>query len=295
MLLKRFAQFILSGRTRAVFTAMIFIVLPFFSWIAAAIVALITLRKGIYEGFLVVLWTALPFVVLFVVQKEWLVFLRVVVFGSLLVWLLAIVLKRYAKWSLVLELGAIFGVVGVAVAHVLIPHIDVWGVNHVVALTKAMNLPLNTGSLKLVAQMMAPYATGMSAMFVLISAVTELIIGRGLLAQLEKGKQFINEWLRIRLSVIAAFLLIVECVAVFIGPAIFKDFLPVVVLPFIFAGMSLVHALLNHLKVPRNILILFYVIVILAVMFFPIVLSLLVIIAVVDSFINFRKRIIIIK
>jgi len=293
MLLKRFTQYVLSSRSRAVFMAMLFMVLPFFSWVSAVIVALVTLRKGIYEGFLIVLWTALPFVVLFVVEKEWVLFVRLVLLGSLLVWLLAIVFRRYAKWSLILELSALFGILGVLIVHILIPNVDTWWVNHVVALTKTIAFPIDETILTQVIQMMAPYATGLSALFILISGVTELIIGRGLVSQFEKGKKFIQEWVNIRLSVIAALILIFNIVMIFKGPVIFKDFLPLTVLPFIFAGISFVHLLLIKWHVSRKQLILFYVIVMVAVIFFPVLLSLLVMISFADSFINFRARMIV--
>lgn len=62
--MKALGGFISASLWRASFVALLFAFLPFLAWVSLLIVALITLRKGPAEGFLVLLWACLPSLVL---------------------------------------------------------------------------------------------------------------------------------------------------------------------------------------------------------------------------------------
>jgi len=59
-MLKGIAEFTMSGRRQAVTVAILFALVPLLHLLAGAVVALVTLRKGWQEGFLVLLWALLP-------------------------------------------------------------------------------------------------------------------------------------------------------------------------------------------------------------------------------------------
>lgn len=59
-MLRGIAQFAMSGRRQAVTVAILFALVPLLHVLSGAVVALVTLRKGWQEGFLVMLWALLP-------------------------------------------------------------------------------------------------------------------------------------------------------------------------------------------------------------------------------------------
>ncbi len=59
-MLRGIAEFTMSGRRQAVTVAILFALVPLLHLLAGAVVALVTLRKGWQEGFLVMLWALLP-------------------------------------------------------------------------------------------------------------------------------------------------------------------------------------------------------------------------------------------
>jgi hypothetical protein len=59
-MLRGIAEFAMSGRRQAVTVAILFALVPMLNLLSGAVVALVTLRKGWQEGFLVMLWALLP-------------------------------------------------------------------------------------------------------------------------------------------------------------------------------------------------------------------------------------------
>jgi hypothetical protein len=54
------AEFVMRGRREAVMVSVLAAALPMFFWLSAAVVGLVTLRRGVREGFVVMLWALLP-------------------------------------------------------------------------------------------------------------------------------------------------------------------------------------------------------------------------------------------
>jgi hypothetical protein len=62
--MRSLAAFAMGGRARALLLAVASAGSLLFAWLAAALIALVTLRKGIAEGFQLLLWSTLPALVL---------------------------------------------------------------------------------------------------------------------------------------------------------------------------------------------------------------------------------------
>ena len=58
--MRALAEFVMRGRREALLVAVTATMLPMFFWLGAAVVGLVTLRQGVREGMLVMLWTLLP-------------------------------------------------------------------------------------------------------------------------------------------------------------------------------------------------------------------------------------------
>ncbi len=58
--MRALAEFVMRGRMPAVGVAVVAVVVPFLAWVGAAVVSLVTLRRGAADGIIILGWTALP-------------------------------------------------------------------------------------------------------------------------------------------------------------------------------------------------------------------------------------------
>ncbi|MBU0456172.1 MAG: hypothetical protein ABIH77_01680 [Pseudomonadota bacterium] len=314
MLAKRFSQFVISSRTNAIMMALIFMALPLFGWLGVAVVALVTLRKGIYEGFIVLLWSALPFVVLLVAMKDWWPFLIAIGFNAVVVWLLAIVYQRYHRWALTIEISALLGVLIVCCIHLFVGDLQHWWLVQFVQEMKMAHLHIDQALIAKTLGAELKFMTGIMVSLIVFADVCELMLGQyfnslllekkvNAVASLKQFTQktfaFLNrkafketadQWTEWRLSLTSIVVLLIGAVLAWFGPAIFKDIFPVLLMPFLWAGLSLMHGFLNHWKLSNVVIALVYVVLVLLLMFVPVLLGVFIIVAILDSFFDFRKR-----
>jgi hypothetical protein len=295
MLIKKFTQFILKSRKNAIFIALLCAVLPLLGWVCAVIVALVTLCKGPLEGFLVLLWASLPYVVL-LYKGAWFSLIYAVVFGTLFIWILSITLRRFVSWVLTIEVAVVFAVLAILIVHGYANNIDAWWVSFIMGnvnkVTEATSLSFNMPLVKQTLQVMAPYMTGLQAAFVVLGVILELMIARSLQSRIFDPGQWQKEWLQLRSSYFMVMALALCLVLAAFGLSLFKDIVPVLVLPLLISGASLFHSCMVTLKVPVGFVVLFYLLVIIVFTLYPLLLSILVIAAMLDSFVDFRKRLI---
>ena len=294
MFIKNFTNYVLRGRKQAVILSLIFTILPLLGWVSSLIIALVTLRKGTKEGLIVLTWTVLPYVVL-VFQGYWLAFINGVFFGGALIWILAVILRRYSSWAFVLEIAALLGAIVIACMHLFIPNLQVWWANYLTGnFSMLMNmlggLALNADLLKQAVNVLAQYATGIQAVVVLFGIFTILLMARGMQSLLFNPGGLGRELMKLRLDMVMVIALVMCLLLAWLGPVMFKDIAPVIILPFILAGISLVHGCLSLRKLAVSWLVLFYVVLVAVVIVFPWSIIFLMLLAIADSFIDFRGR-----
>ncbi|MEK6730929.1 MAG: hypothetical protein AABY34_01935 [Pseudomonadota bacterium] len=292
-LARNFAQFVLRGRVQAIGMALLFLFIPLLGWMSAAIVALITLSKGAYEGFLVVLWAALPYIVLGAMHI-WMPFFNSVVFGLLFVWCLTLLLKRYASWIVVLEIGTFIGIVGVIGIHLYYPDITKWWVGEITqSIQRIMEftpLSFKMDRINKILPVFAQFATGVQAAIVVLAAISELMVGRFLQSIVQLPQAWLAEWLNFRVRAVSVVILIVGVLLAWFNVSFARDVLPILLLPFLLVGISVIHATLLARRLSTlKIAILFSLLAVLMGVF-PMAIGLLVIIAVLDVAIDFRER-----
>jgi len=290
MIIDNFAKFIMRGRKQAIFMALLFSILPLFGWVGVVIIGLVTLCKGAWEGLLVLLWAALPAVVVAVLGSR-MPLISNVLCGSLLVWFLALVLRRYASWALVLETAIIIGVLVVFLAHLFVPDLQAWWhtqlFNAMQTFAKMAHVALKTDQVKPLSLSLSYYATGVQAIFFLFSAFVELLLARVLQSRLYRPGGWKQEWVSLRLSYMMASACMICLLLAAFGPSIFKDIVPLLLFPFLIAGISLGHGLLSHYS--GSVIWLFYILIVVATVVFPVVLGIFIIAALTDSFVDFRR------
>lgn len=295
MILERFTNFVLRDRRQAIMTALLLSAIPFFSWIAAVIIGLITLCKGITEGFIVLLWSILPAVVLLVTHASfsWVTSVAFIL-SCLVVWGMAILLRYYNRLALVLEISGLIFIAIVLLVHLFVPNVSNWWAEHLSNALKQILDQIETTriipfeQLKPTIQWSAQFATGIQAIYLLFTGFIELGVARFLQTKIVKPAKLSNELLMIRLDSVATLIALVLVSLALYGPVAFRDTIPVILLPFVIAGFSLMHYFIVRFN--YFIVLTCYILVFFIAIFIPIALNVLIIAAMMDSIFNFRTR-----
>lgn len=255
--MRRFGNFVLSGRWQAVFAALILTLLPLVGWIGTMILGLVTLRKGPREGAVILFAVMLPDLIwAFMGYPQ--VLVSNVIYGSVLVYLAALVLRVWASWALVLEISAVLGLLGVLLAHLVSKDINAWWMHFyqqlLVQITELLKL-VSAGEWKQVLTFykealeqpgvlpfLAKLSTGLSIAFNILGSLVNLVLARLWQASLFNPGGLRKELYQIRLHPVCVVVLFVCVFGLALGLNLAWDLLPVVLLVFFSAAISLVHS-----------------------------------------------------
>ncbi|GLQ30645.1 hypothetical protein [Litoribrevibacter albus] len=273
------AQTALKSRLHAISLAVGFVLLPFFTWLGAAVAALITLAKGPREGGMCFAVVSIPSLYLALDGQ------RADLIHLLLTWLIAVVLWWSKSWIYVLVALVSAG----CVQHALVPVLTDSQLNELTAAVNQMIQEISAqnpdaGPIEPPSQ--ALYAGGIQLWSVL-GAFISLMFARYMQAAVYNPGGFRKEFhsLRFPYSVMslllgAAFLLSV------LGDS-FISYVPMLVLPLVIAGISVVHGSIEIKKLGGNWLVLFYVSLVLV---SSLTLLLLIVLAALDSVFDIRSK-----
>lgn len=293
-MIRRFGEFLLAKDSNAIVVAFLAALLPLFylptGFLAVVIVGLITLQKGAKSGLWVLAWIALPSLALLILRQVSIIdllFLR-----CMAVWLLAVLLRRYHTWNLLLEVVSIVGVVAILALHLVKPNITQWWTVHLTNYLEQMassthwKMKMSPGEF---AKYIALIASGLGAFFFALTVSFELAIARFWQSILVSPGAFGKEFTRIRLGYFCVAMLIVLLLMSAFKLQFAWDALPMAVFPFFIAGLSLLHFFAREKKEVMYILFFMYA----GFFFLPVVvISMLVILALLDTWKNFRSKMI---
>lgn len=289
--MRAIAEYVMIGRRQAVIVALLCSFVPFFGWLGTAVMGFVTLRKGITEGAIILLWIALPSIVLsvFGITQP---LIENVLYGDVVAWFLAIILRQTSSWNLVLQVAAGLGAIGVLVAHLLHPDIaTLWikilNATFVQLQKTGWRFALNPEELKIWIGAFAKIATGVQTVFILCLSLLSLSVARWWQAMLYNPGGFSRELYQLRLKPVAAIVLSLALLLAASGVTVVWDTIPVLLMPFFFAGLCLFHNYIVAVKAHWIWLGAFYVALAL---FFPQIAILLAVLAFVDVWVNFRNR-----
>ncbi len=233
------AEYVMRGRREALLVSVVATVVPMFFWLGAAVVGLVTLRKGPREGALVMLWALLPAAV-----AAW--FGEIMPAATLLGLMLAAwVLRVTVSWPWALcsaaSLGLLLGGGLITVGRGYLANVEQLFAELMkgIAGQATVDAPVH-------AMLKAPTAGDIAGMFGLILAVTvvlALIVARWWQAMLYNAGGFRTEFHALRLDrrqVLGLLLLAFGFAALGEG---FRLWVWVPLVPLAFAGIGLVHAL----------------------------------------------------
>ncbi len=303
MLLRRFTDFILQNRLQAMGIAFILAFIPLIGTISIIIAAFVTLRRGVFEGALVLFAATAPDVIGYIVypatnQNIFTIdaFIIVIV-SNILTWLFAVILRRYRRWNVTLEFTALVGILFISGVHVFYPDIQNWwqvqlhnAFTQAAAETGKLNAQEAIGNASAeVATIAKHYATGFATTSVLFNALLQLLLARWWQAIIFNPGGLRQELYQIRLSQVAAVTFVTGLILTYLGNDLVLDIMPVLYFVFIVAGLSLIHSLVALTKLGWLWLLLVYLAII---CLFPLSAVIVSVIALLDALVDVRKQLI---
>ncbi|MNZ58215.1 hypothetical protein D3C78_762170 [compost metagenome] len=284
--MRAIAEFIMRGRMQATLVVAGCAALPLLYWLGAAAGCLVLLRRGLRDALGVLALGLLPALAWWLYSDDPRALL--VLLGSAS---LALVLRASESWNRVLLVSIAMGVVfSVVLGTAFAPQIEMLAQ----ALIKVMPSLLGDVYQKLsvdeqarFASLIAPVLTGLIAALLQIVSLLSLLVGRYWQALLYNPGGFGREFRAIRIPLLPAMLLLA---CMLLGPNIGPQLAmltPLCSVPLVFAGLALIHGLVAQKRLARFWLVGLYVTLLL---FMQLIYPLLVVLAIVDSLIDFRGR-----
>jgi hypothetical protein len=278
--MRKLAELIMRGRWQAILVVFIATMLPMMYWISAAAVGLVTLRRGPGDGTGLLAWSLLPAGAWGLIGDPT---PALVILGT---YVLAVILRRTVSWGHTLAVLIPVGVLaGIALEQMLQ---EVLGQLVEVVQELLVQSQETVPGAELGADWWYQlFAGGLSAAHAAMM-LASLVLARWWQSVLYNPGGFREEFHRLRLSPTLA-LLIMAVLA--LGPQfglVMVHWLPLLVLPLVFAGLALVHGSVAKRKVGAAWLIMFYMAV---VVLGPYLITMLVLLAVIDSLVDIRRRI----
>jgi hypothetical protein len=285
----------MRGRQQAALVAFILSWIPLLGWVAVIIMALVTLRKGAKAGAVILAVVLIPDLWAMIAHGHvGLVFVNVL-YGSVLVYAAAVMLRTWPSWSMLLQVVTLFGIASVLMLHLVVPDMQAWWVKyyqHLLAMMAKAGQDLGNLKVAFAKQGVLEFVAKLSTGLVLASALAGSLLNL-VLARWWQGILFNPGGLRVELYQIClhpawCIGLIAVILAAWGGLNIAWDILPLVILPFLPAALSLVHAVFSKHSKAWVWLLVFYIALILL---SPSSVIFLVLVAGLDSFYNIRARI----
>ena len=285
-MMRALAELAMKGRTQAVLIAVLCIGSVVLAWVGAAVVALVILRKGINQGFVVLMWSALPALYITFWWGD------TGPLSSLLgAAVVASVLRETVSWPLALMAAAFCGLLTSGGLVTLGSGILEQALQLMAQFQKLMLDMLEQSGAGQGVDVQAALPTAVEIAGVLGLSTTYVVIFAVMLARwwqslLYNPGGFKSEFLGLRLPPLMTSLLIAVGVAVSILGPEYRFWALILYTPLVIAGFALIHAVMKAKSMGKGWLVLFYAGWLLL---YPLQLGLL-LLAVADSWVHFRGR-----
>jgi hypothetical protein len=283
--MRALAEFIMRGRMQATLVVVVSAALPLLFWLSAAAGSLVLLRRGWSDAFGILAWALLPAI-------GWWYFgeprTLLVLLGALG---LALLLRVNLSWNRVLlcsvALGLVYGLVLGAVFREPIEAMALELQKLMPQMLDGVHQQMSVDERARLDSLIAPVLTGLIAALLQIVSLLSLMLGRFWQAQLYNPGGFGREFRALRLPTPLAMLLLV---GMLLGPNLGPQMAmltPLCSVPLAFAGIALLHGMVAQGRLGKFWLVGLYITLLL---FMQLTYPLLVILAIVDSLLDFRGR-----
>jgi hypothetical protein len=297
-ILRRATDFILQSRLQAMGVAFVCAYIPYIGSLSVVIAAFVTLRKNAKEGALVFLAATLPSLLTYFATRIdpndlslAMIALSVTIASNVIIWLCAILLKRYENWGLLLDFTILLGIVFIVLIHMMYPDIqNFWSARLTEYFSKISINSSDSLTPENQAQIIAVlsrYAGGLMAASILLNAVLQVVIARWWQGVMYNPGGLREELYNIRLSHVVGVLYVICFAFSYMNYAIAVDIMPILYIMFSLAGLSLMHYILGPRKNSWLWLLMAYVLIIMSIQKSVMLIS---IVAFLDIWLNFRSR-----
>ncbi|MBV6286389.1 hypothetical protein [Pseudomonas aegrilactucae] len=283
--MRALADFIMRGRVQATLVVVGCAAMPLLFWLSAAAGSLVLLRRGFKDASGILALALLPALVWWFFGEPRTLMVLLGTFG------LAALLRAGQSWNRVLLFSIAWGLVyGVVLGSVFREPIDALAQALEKALPQMLDGLYQQMSVEERARLgsvIAPVLTGLIASLLQAVSLLALMLGRYWQAALYNPGGFGSEFRATRLPLMPALLLLV---CMLVAPNFGTELAmltPLCSVPLVFAGLALMHGLVAQKRLARFWLVGMYVTLVL---FMQLIYPLLVVLAIVDSLIDFRGR-----
>ncbi len=274
--MKAVAEFTLKNRFNAILLVSVSAAIPVTFWLSAALLALITLRKGYNEGTIALLCSVVG-AAIGMTQTD--IFLGLLV--NPMVFALAIVLRSTNSWLYSLVAGCFLSIVGTLLTHLLL--LDFLNKTFDFMVAEYQKIENSEAWVNVILAMKEVAPFGLAPGAVTISILT-LILGRSWQAGLFNPGGFQKEFHELRMPPKFLGMLMVTGLGLLAwSPLAIES----VIIPLVFCGVALVHGVVKKRDMGTPWLTGFYI---LTVFFFQLMIPLVVLAAVIDSFVDIRSK-----
>lgn len=271
-MLRGLAEFVMAERRQAVLAIVLLGLPPFVNLLTPALVAMVSMRKGMAAGSFLLLWALLP-------TGFWLILGDVFPLLMLLsVYLLAGVLRSTGSWQSVVLAGIGIGAMFEFYLRAQPAMLDL--------VFEQFELYVQTNNLEGV-QLgdLRDVMTTMSATIYMVLSVAVLMLGRSMQAMVYNPGGFRQEFHGLRIGQIATLALVGLILLINLAEPLPDTWIFFLAAPFVFAGLALAHALVAWKNASAVWLVAMYVL-----LMFPAMIYLLILVAIIDSWYDFRAR-----
>jgi hypothetical protein len=284
-------HYLLQNEIYALFLTAALAAIPFVSWLSLAVIALVTLRKGGYDGFKVLV-TGLTIAIIAGSRSAELPYtISSIVMTFSMGYIAALTLRHTASWKIVVAFVLTIALLGMLLVAWIVP--DYIMEQYQVLLVMLRSIEQGESLMRLLngqsganQELLANYLLGVKAFSIVLSALSSLMLARYIQALLFNPGGFKAEILVFRASRIGVLLLIISGIGAYQSNPVAVSCLPILVVYLMAAGMSL---LFNIISRKQNLVTIFL-------LFVPLVLAPYVMLPVyvffgsLDSLFNFRLR-----
>ena len=282
--MKALAEFILRGRFQAFTVALLG---NFFPVIGQAAVGLVSLSKGVAQGFWVFMWVSLPLMLMHYVSADNPLLITVSIASLGLMVVTAAMHKALASWQwTILTAVVASSIIALACGLLMQEHVEAL-ISQVKQFLGEMSSGQNQTAVKLV--MTKSMLLGLVAMILSVGSIISLMVSRWWQSLIQNPGGFQKEFHNFKIESKIAALLIVAIVLGMLLPKEHQFWVQMIALPLLLAGIALIHYAVSFRGLGGHWLVLLYVTLLL---FGATIAVFIVVLAAVDSYLDLRSRLV---
>ncbi|WP_029407536.1 DUF2232 domain-containing protein [Thiomicrorhabdus sp. Milos-T2] len=288
------ANYAMKGQMQSIIAVVLFsalsVFLAPFGILVGAIIALVTLRISVTEGFKTLVWGVVSNIALTVmISGNYYPAIIAIIEYMLPIWLMSIVLRQTNSLALSLQLAMVITGISVVLFHIATPNPVDWWISlfnqYISPVLEASQIPFDATLLPELAQMV----TMLISVFMIILWFSILIIARWWQSELYNPGQFKTDFYQMSLPKSTAYTAIILAILGLISgteAGLVYDLSGIIIAGLMFQGIAIAHHTVSTKKLKKAWLVGLYILLFL----FPQAMLVLATIGLVDTWVDFRSR-----